>query len=117
MNYISHKTFVFVPLLAIVTFYKRNFARKNEQAVPPVSEKLATRLQKVINAEISAIFTIPLLSTMMSRGVWYWQDLPWSVGLVTSIAATVGSFYFYANQALTWTEEDEGKNLELSAED
>jgi len=71
-----------------------------------VSEKLAGRLQQVINAEISAILTIPLLATLMARGVWYWQGFPWPVGLVTAIAATGGSFFFYGRQALTWTEDD-----------
>lgn len=74
--------------------------------MPPVSDELAARLQQVINAEISAILSIPLLATLMARGVWYSQDFPWQVGLTTAILATVGSFYFYARQALTWTEDE-----------
>jgi len=54
-----------------VTFYKRNYARKNEEFVPPVSEKLAARLQQVINAELLAILSIPFLATLMARGVWF----------------------------------------------
>ena len=89
-----------------VTFYKRNYQRKKNEIVPPLSEPLATRLRQIINAEISAIFSIPLLAALMARGVWYWEDFPWQIGLATAIAATVGSFFVYAKQALTWTEDD-----------
>lgn len=73
--------------------------------MPPISEKLAGRLKQVINAEITAMLSIPLLATLMARGVWYVQDFPWPVGLTFALLATGGSFYFYANQALRWTEE------------
>mmetsp|Transcript_33855 Transcript_33855/g.74494 ORF Transcript_33855/g.74494 Transcript_33855/m.74494 type:complete len:289 (-) Transcript_33855:150-1016(-) len=93
-------------LFPSLTFYKRNFARKNsELEVPPLSDKLASRLHSIINAEISAILSIPVLATLMSRGVWYSPDLPYQLGLVASLAATGGSFYFYARQALDWKEE------------
>lgn len=90
----------------IVTFYKRNFARKNNEVVPPLSNKLARRLHSIINAEISAMASIPILATLMARGVWYSQDFPYQIGLVASLAATGGSFYFYARQALDWKEEE-----------
>ena len=88
-----------------MTFYKRNFARKNDEEVPPISEKLAARLQSIINAELSAILSIPILATLMARGVLYSQDFPYQIGLVISLASTGGSFYFYAKQALDWKEE------------
>ena len=94
-------------LFPSLTFYKRNYARKNDEVVPPLPEKLAARLQQVINAEISAILTIPFLATLMARGVWYWQDFPWQVGAVIAIAATGGSFFLYGRQALNWTDDDE----------
>jgi hypothetical protein len=90
-----------------VTFYKRNFARKNDETVPPLSDKLLARLQTVINAEISAVLSIPLIATLMARGVGYWQGFPWPLGLALALAATGGSFFFYGKQALTWTEEEE----------
>jgi hypothetical protein len=89
-----------------VTFYQRNYARKNDKEVPPLSEKLASRLQQIINAEITAILSIPFVATLMSRGVWYWEDFPWQVGLVLSVAATGGSFFLYGRQALQWKEAD-----------
>jgi hypothetical protein len=62
-------------------------------------------LHQIINAEISAILSIPILATLMARGVLYSPDFPYQIGLVASIAATGGSFYFYARQALSWKEE------------
>ena len=97
----------------IVTLYRRNFARKNGEDVAPLSDELAKRLLQIINAEISAILSIPILATLMSRGVWYWDGFPYQIGLVLSLAATGGSFYYYAKQALNWEEtsadDKEGK--------
>lgn len=84
--------------------------------MPPLTDKLAARLHQVLNAEITAILSIPFLATLMARGVWYWQDFTWQVGLVLSIAATGGSFYLYGKQALTWTEEDEKDIVVVSEE-
>ena len=83
----------------------------------PLSEELAKRLHQIINAEISAILTIPILATLMSRGVWYWDGFPYQIGLVLSLAATGGSFYYYAKQALNWEEgqEDSSVNEEGSS--
>lgn len=92
-------------LFPSLTFYKRNFARKNGEIVVPVSEKLAARLHQIINAEISAILTIPFLATLMSRGIWHQKDFWWQAGLVVSVLLTAGSFFFYGSQALTWVEE------------
>ena len=83
----------------------------------PLSDELATRLHQIINAEISAILSIPILATLMSRGVWYWDGFPYQIGLVLSLAATGGSFYYYAKQALNWEEgqEEESANEEGSS--
>lgn len=100
-----------------VTFYRRKFARNDGKDVPPVSEKLAGRLQQILNAEITAVLSIPLVATLMARGVWYWDDFPWPAGLTLAIAATVGSFYLYGRQALTWTEDDGGGGVGKSDEE
>jgi uncharacterized membrane protein len=92
-------------LFPSLTFYRRNFRRKNEE-VPPVSQQLARRLTQVINAELTAMLSIPLIATLMARGIWYWDDFPWPVGLGLAILCTAGSFYFYGRQALTWTEDE-----------
>lgn len=96
---------------------QRKRQRKENPGEPPtpVSDALAARLRAVINAEISAILTIPLLAALMARGVGYQPDLPWQVGMVVSLVATGGSFYFYARQALNWSEEEETDDDEKSA--
>jgi len=94
-----------------ITFYRRNLSRKEQQqqaddgSIPPVSEKLANRLQQVINAELTAMLSIPLVATLMARGVWYWDGFPWPAGAAVSVGAMVGAFYLYGKQALTWSED------------
>ncbi len=99
-----------------VTFYQRKGARKNDEIVPPLTSKLAARLHQIINAEITAILSIPFLATLMARGVWYWQDFPWQVGLVLSIIATGGSFYLYGKQAFNWTEDADEAEIPVVSE-
>jgi hypothetical protein len=72
-----------------------------------MSDKLASRMAAVLNAEITAVATIPLVATFMARGVTYWSDFPWPVGAALSVLATGGSCYYYGKQALTWTDEAE----------
>ena len=69
------------------------------EEAPPLSDPLVARLHSIINAEISAIWTIPLLASLMSNGVGYSPDLHWEAGAVVSVAATVGSFLYYGKQA------------------
>lgn len=71
-----------------------------------MSDKLVKRLTAVLNAEISAILTIPLLATFMARGVWYAGDFPWPAGLVLALVTTGGATYYYGKQALTWSDEE-----------
>jgi putative membrane protein len=72
----------------------------------PLSEKLSTRLHKVINAEITGILSIPFMATFMARGVGYSQEFPWQAGAALTGLALLGSSAAYAKQALTWTEDD-----------
>jgi hypothetical protein len=78
---------------------------------------LVARLQQIINAEITAVLSIPLVATLMARGVWYWDDFPWPAGLALAILATVGSFFIYGRQALTWTEDDGASPMAALAEE
>lgn len=73
-----------------------------------MSDKLANRLKQVMNAEISAMLSIPLLATFMSRGVLYSDDFPWPAGIVLAVLTTGGASFLYGKQALTWTEDDVG---------
>jgi hypothetical protein len=70
-----------------------------------MSDRLAKRMAAVLNAEISGVVTIPLLATLMARGVTYWNDFPWPVGLALTVLISGGSCYYYGKQALTWTDE------------
>jgi hypothetical protein len=80
-------------------------ARKSSEAVPPMTEKLASRLKTVITAEITAILSIPLAATFMARGVLYSDDFPLPAGIALVTLLTGGSFYSYGKQALTWSED------------
>ena len=74
---------------------------------PPLTDALVARLRSIINAELSAIWTIPVLASLMSFGVGFSPEFPWQIGAVVSILATVGSFWYYAKQALNWSEQKE----------
>jgi hypothetical protein len=63
---------------------------------------------QVINAELLAIASIPLMATLMSRGVLYGGgDFPWQVGTGLVVLTFGGAGYKYAKEALTWSEEDD----------
>jgi putative membrane protein len=95
-------------LFPTITFIRRgrvlftdNTADKDWE---PMSDALATRLHKIINAELTAIVTMPLLATLMARGVGYMDGFPWPAGAALTAATLVGSSVLYARQALTWVE-------------
>ena len=100
-------------LFPSLIFYKRKDARadllKNTvegQASTrlPISDVLVGQLHRIITAEIAVLLTIPLLASLMSRGVGYSSDFPWQAGAFASLAATGGSFFYYGRQALTWDD-------------
>lgn len=72
----------------------------------PMSDALAERLKQVITAELSALLTIPLVATLMARGVGYNDGFPWQAGAAVVTLVTAGSGFLYAKQALAWTEPD-----------
>jgi hypothetical protein len=80
-----------------------------------MSEKLAKRLQALYNANISAVLSIPLLATLMARGVLYSDEFPWPAGLAFTILATGGASYLYGKQALSWSEDASPVNIQSSA--
>ena len=91
-------------LFPTITFIQRGSKLYQNEDIAPMSEALATRVQKVLNAELSAILSVPLLATLMARGVSYQPDFPWPVGAAFTVLTLVGSGTFYARQALTWKE-------------
>jgi uncharacterized membrane protein len=54
-------------LFPTTTFIKRSVAIQTGKELEPMSEKLATRLQKVLNAELVMVASIPLAATLMVR--------------------------------------------------
>lgn len=91
-------------LFPTITFIKRGTKLFQNEDIEPMSEELALRVRKVLNAEISAILSIPLMATLMARGVGYNADFPWQLGAAFAVITLVGSGAAYARQALTWTE-------------
>lgn len=94
-------------LFPTTTFLRRGiplFQKDDTVVIEPMSEALAARLKQVLNAEISAVLSIPLIATLMARGVWYTEDFPWPVGAGFATLALVGTSGLYLKQALGWTE-------------
>lgn len=95
-------------LFPTITLVKRGIKIFQDEPIDPMSEKLAARMQSILNAEISAILTVPLLATLMARGVGYNAEFPWQAGAAFTGLTLIGSGFLYAKQALTWTEDDGG---------
>ena len=80
--------------------------RNDPTSVAPMSEKLASRMTSIINAEILALLAIPLTATTMARGIGYADWLPWQAGAAFPALALFGLGYKYVNEAFSWQEED-----------
>jgi hypothetical protein len=73
---------------------------------PPMSNKLANRIIKVVDSELSALASIPLIATFMSRGIAYVDYFPWqAAGAVPLLAVFVGLGFTYIKEALLWSED------------
>jgi len=98
--------FVGLYLFPTIINIKRGGKRSQNGSIPPMSQELGKRMQTVLNAEISALLSIPLTATLMARGVSYWESFPWPVGAALVVLAFGGSGYKYGKEALTWNEEE-----------
>jgi len=73
--------------------------------IEPMSEELASRMKKVLNAELTALACIPLTATLMARGVAYTNDVPTEIlGPIGFAVVTAGAVYKYVKDAITWKE-------------
>jgi uncharacterized membrane protein len=90
---------------------QRTVEKQKTGHYPPMSEQLSERMKQVFNAELHAILTIPVVATLMSRGLLnqYKDEIPWQIGAAVAFLCT-GVFAFkYVNEALTWTDEEEAE--------
>lgn len=71
---------------------------------PEMSEKLASRMKTVLNAEITALLSIPLSATIMSRGIGYSDSIPWPAEAALASLIFVGLGYKYVKEALDFEE-------------
>jgi putative membrane protein len=71
---------------------------------PEMSEALASRMQSVLNAELTALASIPLSATIMSRGIGYNDSFPWPVEAAGAALLFVGLGYKYVKEALDFED-------------
>jgi len=94
-------------LFPTITIIQRTVKIERESTIDPMSEELATRMKKVLNAELTALAFIPLTATLMSRGVGYVDDFPTqTVGPVLFGIITAGAVFKYVKDAITWDEKN-----------
>lgn len=92
-------------LFPTITIIQRTVKIQQTGSIEPMSEELATRMRKILNAELTALATIPLTATLMARGVGYINDFPTEiVGPVLFGLVTAGGVYKYVKDAITWKE-------------
>jgi uncharacterized membrane protein len=93
----------FFPTTKII---QRAIEKRNNGAYPPMSEKLAGRMTSIMNAELLALFSIPMFATLMSRGVLYTESIPWQAGAGVLSVSFGGLTFKYVKEALTWQEDE-----------
>jgi len=72
----------------------------------PMSEALAKRMVRMCDAELLAMATIPLPSSLMARGVFYGTDISWKteLALVTAVFARLS--FKTVTDALTFEDKN-----------
>eukprot|EP00529_Nitzschia_sp_RCC80_P026149 CAMPEP_0113495130 /NCGR_PEP_ID=MMETSP0014_2-20120614/29456_1 /TAXON_ID=2857 /ORGANISM="Nitzschia sp." /LENGTH=350 /DNA_ID=CAMNT_0000389029 /DNA_START=21 /DNA_END=1069 /DNA_ORIENTATION=+ /assembly_acc=CAM_ASM_000159 len=94
----------------VIVFLRRDLARREDRGnihFAPLSDAMIDRLTTIINAEILAVLSIPLMASLMARGVSYWSDFPAPIGMVLYVAALGAAGYKYGKEAFD-TMESEG---------
>lgn len=81
-------------------------AAQSKGEKPALGEKLAARMQKIVNGELLAIGSIPLAAAMMARGVAYQEQMPWQAGAAPVAAVCAGLTFKYVKEALSWSDEE-----------
>jgi putative membrane protein len=91
----------FFPTTKII---QRAIIRQKEGQFPEMSEKLANRMKSIMNAEITAILSIPLSATLMSRGIGYTDAIPWQAEAAVSALIFAGASFKYVKEALDFED-------------
>ena len=94
---------LFVTIKTITTFAAKQ--KSTDENETYISEKLATRMGKVLNGELLAVLAIPLAATTMSRGILFQQEMDWRLGAVPVALASAGLGFKYVKEAVTWSED------------
>lgn len=88
-------------LLVTTKVVQMAIALKDSPDAPPeVGEELEARMVKIINGELLALFSIPLMASLMSRGFLYSDGFPWPVGAAIVAAPSIGLSVKYVREAL-----------------
>jgi putative membrane protein len=94
-------------LFPTIIFTKRSINYLNNKTFgPSMSPALVKRVTTLINAQLLAVLTIPLVATLMARGVWYWNEFPWQAGAAMFFLPWAGLTFKYTKEALSWQEDD-----------
>ena len=93
-------------LFPTITIIQRTVQIQQAGTIEPMSEALAARMKQVLNAELTALASIPLTASLMARGVGYMDDFPTQiVGPTLFALITAGAVYKYVKDAISWKEE------------
>lgn len=102
-----------------IVFLRRDLARREDPGnvhLAPLSDAMIDRLTTIINAEILAVLSIPLMASLMARGVSYWDGFPTPVGAALYVAALGAAGYKYGKEAFD-KMESEGALVRITKED
>ena len=91
----------YFPTIKIV---QRAVAKRDGGDVPPLSPALVKRMTSIVNAELLGVLSIPLVATLMARGVFYVDGFPWFVGALPVVGCAGFFGYRYATEALDWAD-------------
>lgn len=89
-----------------IVLFRRDLARRDGKVLNPLSDDLVDRMTTIINAELLALLTIPLLASLMARGVLYMDNFPWYAGAGLYIVSLGGAGFKYGKEAMDMMERE-----------
>jgi putative membrane protein len=85
---------------------QRSVALAQQDKLQPMTDKMAARMNQLLNAQLLALGSIPLTATLMSRGIGYNASIPWQIEAALVPLVFGGLGYKYVKEALDWKEDD-----------